>query len=176
MHKSFWNICIHLIWLTPLSCPCDTFASFPRPPFPKQRHWLSAKLPPPPPPIKEHIHGLEEAPWRQNYPQIQELIWFWSKKYRIFFWKTPQKHHMGGWKTPYLHRYSLQRETVAKSRCFWLLGSWKVVRISLQMPGMFVEKVEENSIKLFESQKLKQFLNDLRVDVHWTCNFIGCYC
>ena len=78
-------------WWTPLSCPCDTFASFPKPPFPKQRHWLSAKLPPPPPPIKEHIHGLEEAPWRQNYPQIQELIWFWSKKSQIFCWENPTK-------------------------------------------------------------------------------------
>ena len=151
MHKSFWNIIIHLIWLTPLSCPCNTFASFPKPPFPKQRHWSPAKLPPPPPPIKEHIHGLEEAPWRQNYPQIQELI-------RFFVGKTPPKHHMGGWKFRIFTGTHHNLRPLAKNDVFGWAGSWKVVGISLQMPDMFVEKVEENPIKNVSEPKAQAVL------------------
>ena len=130
---------------------------------------------------RHHLLKSTFMVWKKHHGdrtilKFRSSFGFDPKNLGFFFWKTPQKHQTGGWKTPYLHRYSLQLETVGKNRCFWLLGSWKVVGISLQMPDMFVEKVEENPIKMFQSQKLKQFLNDLCVDVHWTCSFIGCYC
>ena len=37
---------------------------------------------------------------------------------------------------------------------------------SFHMPDILVEKVKENPIKLFQSQKLEQFWNNFCVDVH----------
>lgn len=136
--------------------------------------------------LRHHLLKSTLMVWKKHHGdrtilQFRSTVGIWSKKSQMFFWgKPPKEKQMGGrwWtKTPYIHTYSPQAwDLLQKSAVFAFWGGLESRRKLTPNARYVCWESWRESILLFQSQNLKQFLNNLCTDVHWTWNLIGCYC